>query len=203
MRPPLSERTGVRLSRHGDEKRDAVRLYSTLKRYRVALSGLFALLLVYLSRPTPVSFLIGLPLAILGECIRTWSSGHIRKNKALAMTGPYAYTRNPLYFGNFLIGAGFVSIGNHPAVGLIFLVSFGAVYWSVIRSEEESLLRSFGSEFSDYTRRVPRFFPTLVSKGYLPGRFDWSLVWRHREYQAWIGILAGIGALAFRMFAFE
>ncbi|MBI3812206.1 MAG: isoprenylcysteine carboxylmethyltransferase family protein [Nitrospirae bacterium] len=175
--------------------------FEIVRRYRIVLSGLIGALLIYLSRPTAVSLLAGLPLVMLGEAIRTWSSGHIRKNKELATDGPYAHTRNPLYLGSFGIGLGFVVMGNSLWVLFIFLFAFGLVYWGVIRSEEGYLAQVFGSRFEQYIRTVPCFFPRWRRSPYGAGGFGWALVWKHREYQAWAGIAAGVGILIIKMLA--
>lgn len=173
--------------------------FELVRRHRILLSGAIGVLLIYLSKPTALSVLTGLPIALLGEAIRTWSSGCIRKNKALATDGPYAYTRNPLYLGSFGIGVGFVVMGNSLWVLGIFLIAFGLVYWGVIRSEEGYLVRVFGSRFEDYVRTVPRFIPRWSRSPYGAGGFDWTLVWKHREYQAWAGIAGGVAILLLKV----
>ncbi len=171
-------------------------LIEFLRRHRIALSAGVAVLLVYLARPTPLSIVAGLPLVLAGESIRTWSSGHIRKNKQLATDGPYAYSRNPLYLGSFVLGLGFAVSGNSAWVVGIFLAAFGGMYTSVIQSEERDLARVFGAEFELYRRTVPRFLPRLRRRPYGGGEFDWALVHKHREYQAWFGIAAELALLA-------
>jgi len=176
-----------------------VQFFELIRRYRILLSALIGVLLIYLSRPTGVSLLAGVPLVFMGEAMRTWSSGCIRKNKELATDGPYAYTRNPLYLGSFGIGLGFAVMGNSLGVLAIFLLAFGAIYWGVIRSEEGYLSRSFGPQFQEYLRTVPRFIPRWTRAPYGRGGFDWALVWKHREYQAWAGIAGGVAILIVKM----
>ncbi len=171
-------------------------LSEVLRRYRVPFSVFIGAVLVYLARPSFHSLAIGVPFVVLGEAVRVWSSGHIRKNRVLSMDGPYAYTRNPLYLGSFFIGLGFALMGNTFGVMAIYLTAFPLIYGGVIRSEENDLARVFGAEFVRYVRSVPRFIPRLTRTPQGGGRFDWSLVWKHREYQAWLGILGGIGLMA-------
>src|SRR5437764_11942650 len=78
-----------------------------LQRLRVPLGFLFAIIFIVFARPTVLSLLIGGGFALVGLAIRAWASGHIRKAKLLAVSGPYAYTRNPLYVGSFILGVGF------------------------------------------------------------------------------------------------
>ena len=170
-----------------------------VKQNRVFISAIISAIFFYLSQPILSSILSGLIFVILGEVIRTWSSGNIRKNRELATDGPYAYTRNPLYLGSFFIGLGFVVICNSFSVGLIFLITFSLIYWGVITTEEEDLAETFGVEFVQYTERVPRFFPRASRVPYGSGEFDWKLVLRHREYHTWMGILAAMIILIIKM----
>jgi len=176
-----------------------VNYFEIVRRYRIVLSGLIGMVLIYLSRPTVLSLAAGLPLLLMGEAIRTWSSGYIRKNKELAVDGPYAHTRNPLYLGSFGIGLGFVVMGNSLWVLSLFLAAFALVYWGVIRSEEGYLSQVFGPRFEEYVRTVPRFFPRWTRSPYGTGGFEWALVWKHREYQAWAGIAGGVAILMIKM----
>ena len=178
-----------------EELYETVTLLKIAREYRILLSGLIALVMLYLSRPVLGAILMGLPIVLLGEMIRTWSSGHIKKNKELATDGPYAYTRNPLYLGSSLIGLGFVVMFNSLWDFLIFAFAFSAIYWGVIRSEEEDLTRTFGDDFTRYVQNVPRFIPRFRREPYQWGGFDWPLVWKHREFQAWLGIAGGVAVL--------
>ncbi|MDQ3012472.1 MAG: hypothetical protein M3X11_17405, partial [Acidobacteriota bacterium] len=78
-----------------------------LQRLRVPIGFVTAILFTIFSRPSWLSLVVGIPIALGGALIRAWASGHFRKNKNLAISGPYAYTRNPLYLGSFILGVGF------------------------------------------------------------------------------------------------
>lgn len=145
-----------------------------------------------MATPTPISVISGLPIVILGEAIRTWSSGYIRKNKQLATDGPYAYTRNPLYLGSFLIGFGFIVMARNPYVLISFLMGFAVIYQAVVLLEETKLEMTFGKKYQDYCGHVPRFIPRLRRHPYGAGLFEWSLVQKHREYLAWLGMAGGM-----------
>ena len=165
---------------------------------RVPLSFVIGIGILLLATPTRISMLAGLPFAVLGGALRTWSSGYIRKNRELAISGPYAYTRNPLYVGNFLIGLGFSLMVNRPLLLIIFIVAFFLVYRSLILEEESSLTQRFGEAYLKYKEGVPRFLPRIG--GWIsPGLFEWRLVIRHHEYYAWLGALTGIGWLLWKM----
>ena len=103
----------------------------------------------------------GLSLIVPGLLIRALASGHVRKNEALATSGPYAYTRNPLYLGSLLIGIGFAVAARSWWVGVALVVMFFAIYLPVIRDEEDFLRQKF-PEFEEYARRVPRMFPRIM-----------------------------------------
>lgn len=169
-----------------------------IRQHRVHFGFLVAVCVFVLADPGFSSIVSGLPLVILGESVRTWSSGHIKKNKELATDGPYAYTRNPLYFGSFLMGLGFVVIVSNLYVLFLYLFGFITIYFSVMRSEEADLEKAFGKQFLDYHERVPAFFPRVSRGGYGSGIFDWRLVLKHREYNAWLGIIGGVVILLFK-----
>ena len=177
------------------------RLRYFVSHHRILCSLVLAIGLWLLARPVPASIFAGLPILLIGEGIRTWSSGQIEKNKTLAREGPYALTRNPLYLGNFFLGAGFSVMAGHWAVIAVFLSAFGFIYGATIRSEEETLARLFGAEYETYKKEVPRFFPRVPS-GRIGGRFQWKLVRKHREFNTWLGIAAGIALMAIKPIVF-
>ena len=128
----------------------------------VPLGFLFAVLYFWLARPSWRSLAFGAIGVVLGLLIRALASGHVRKNEALATSGPYAYTRNPLYLGSLLMGLGFAVAARSWWVGVALVVMFVAIYLPVIRDEEAFLRRTF-PEFEEYSRRVPRMLPRVVA----------------------------------------
>jgi protein-S-isoprenylcysteine O-methyltransferase Ste14 len=137
-------------------------------------------------------------VALTGVWIRAISSGHVKKNEELATSGPYAYTRNPLYFGSIVIAAGFALAALRWEITLGLVVLFAAIYVPVIRGEEQYLGRHF-AEYSEYCSRVPRLLPRLFAGDQGRSRFSSELYWKHREYNALLGTLAVIAALAVRL----
>ena len=131
---------------------------------------------------------------IVGLALRGAASGELRKNEQLATTGPYAYTRNPLYLGSLIIAMGFATAARSLWIALAMAVIFIGIYLPVIRAEESYLAKSFPG-FTDYARRVPRFIPTFTRGSRTPSSFSWQLYSKHREYNAILGSLAMIGAL--------
>src|SRR4249919_3718579 len=106
------------------------------RRIREPLGFAFALLYFWLARPSWKSIALGTALIVPGLLVRALASGHVRKNEALATSGPYAYTRNPLYLGSLLIGIGFAVAARSWWVGVALVVMFFAIYMPVIRGEE-------------------------------------------------------------------
>ena len=95
-----------------------------LQRLRVPLGFLFAIIFLIFAKPAPATLLAGAIISIFGILIRAWASGHIRKNQNLAVSGPYAFTRNPLYLGSFLLGVGFSVASGVWWLALIFIILF-------------------------------------------------------------------------------
>lgn len=171
------------------------------RRIRVPLGFAFAVVYVWLARPTKFSILIGAIIALVGLAIRALASGHVQKNEVLATTGPYAYTRNPLYLGSIVMAGGFLVAARNWWIALIALVILFAIYLPVIRSEE-AFLRSRFSEYDEYSRRVPRLFPRIRADQSSAGSFSWHLYWKHREYNAALGVLGMTAILVTKLIWF-
>ena len=169
------------------------------RRIRVPLGFVFAVLYFWLARPTWRFLALGSVLIVAGLLIRALASGHVRKNEALATSGPYAYTRNPLYLGSLLIGIGFAVASRSWWVGALLVVMFFAIYVPVIRGEEKFLRERF-PEFAEYAQRVPRMLPRLAPRsGDDGGRFSMELYLKHREWNALLGSVLLAGALILKM----
>ncbi|HUO17061.1 MAG TPA: isoprenylcysteine carboxylmethyltransferase family protein [Verrucomicrobiae bacterium] len=172
------------------------------RRIRVPLGFAFAILYLWLAHPSWAFIAFGFILILPGLLLRALASGHVRKNEALAVSGPYAYTRNPLYLGSLLMGIGFCVAARSIWIAIVLLAMFFAIYLPVIRSEE-AFLRGTFPEFEDYARAVPRMFPRITS--YRPnadsssGEFSFDLYRKHREYNALLGALAITAALLIKM----
>src|SRR5499427_9160643 len=129
-----------------------------MQRWRVPLGFACAALFRFFVQPTTGTLLIGAAVALPGLLLRAWASGHLRKNEALATTGPYAYTRNPLYLGSFLIGLGFTIAAGQILLVLIFFVMIAGIYLPVMRVESATLADLFGKKYLRYAREVPLLF---------------------------------------------
>ena len=175
------------------------------RRVRVPLGFLFAIAYLWLAHPSATSILAGSAIAAAGLGIRALASGYVRKNEDLATTGPYAYTRNPLYLGSIVIAAGFAVMARSWIVVVALAAMFLAIYLPVIRGEEGFLRERF-PQFAEYERRVPRLIPRL---GELFRRssdsgsgFCKTLYLQHREYNALAGTLAVMALLVIKLAVF-
>lgn len=159
-------------------------------RWRVRLGYLLAVVILWLAHPTPHSILIGAALGLFGLIIRAYAAGYLHKQQVLTVTGPYARTRNPLYFGSsFLaLGAG-VATNSLWATGLL-LGYFALVYTFVMKREALELHQQHGAAFAAYAAAVPLFFPKLSAisahSADAPG-FSWAQYRKNHEYEAAIG----------------
>jgi len=151
-------------------------------RYRVSAGWAVGLLVLLLARPTPLSLLLGLPLAVVGEAIRVWASGHIEKTRRLATGGPYAHSRNPLYVGSLQIALGVGVACASPWVVLAVALYFLAFYPSVMREEAAFLVDKF-PEYAAWAAAVPLFLPRLTPGGPRASRFEWGRVRQNREWR--------------------
>ena len=168
------------------------------RRIRVPLGFLFAAFYLWLARPAWFSLAGGAVIAFAGVALRAVASGHISKNSELTMSGPYAYTRNPLYLGSMIMAAGFAVAALSWWIVLALAVFFAAIYVPVIRSEE-AFLRSRFPEFETYARGVPRLWPCLRSPSAAAGSFSRELYLKHREYNALIGTAVMLLALTAKL----
>ena len=170
-------------------------------RWRVRLGYLLAIVVLWLARPTPRSILIGAALGAVGLWIRAYAAGYLHKQEVLTVTGPYARTRNPLYFGScFLTLGAAVAMNSWWAAGLL-LIYFALVYSLVMRREERELYQKHGEAFTAYASSVPLFFPKLLLAASAPpdaATFSWQQYKKNHEYQAAIGfalLLIGLSAI--------
>jgi protein-S-isoprenylcysteine O-methyltransferase Ste14 len=134
---------------------------SFFMRWRVRLGYPLAIVVLWLSRPTPWSILLGGLVGVPGLFLRAYAAGFLRKHEALTIAGPYAYTRNPLYLGSAILtlGAGIATRSWFSAV--ILLIYFAIFYSIVMHREERELRMRHGAAFEGYARAVPLFLPAL------------------------------------------
>jgi len=170
-----------------------VSLTESLARRRVALGFLAAVAVLLLARPTPLSWWIGLVVAGVGEAIRIWAAGHLEKGREITRSGPYRWSRHPLYVGSSVIAVGIVIASRSVPVAIVTAFYMGATITAAIRTEETFLTERFGDGYDRY--RESRAEP-------MPRRFSIARAMRNREYRAVAGLAAGFALLALRMIGY-
>jgi protein-S-isoprenylcysteine O-methyltransferase Ste14 len=167
-------------------------------RWRVRLGYLLAGVLLLLARPTSISIFVGGLVGAIGLAIRAYAAGYLHKQETLTITGPYAYTRNPLYFGSSILAAGAAIALRSWWAAALLLIYFALVYRLVMRREEIELRQKHGAAFDAYAARVPLFFPRLHSSKPIDATkvgFTWQQFRNNHEYQATLGFLCLMLAL--------
>lgn len=155
---------------------------SLLARLRVPLGFAAAAVAFFLARPSWTSWRVGLGVALVGEIVRLWASGHIEKGREITRSGPYRFVRHPLYLGSALLGLGFIVAANDTAVAVLTLLYLGLTLTAAARSEEAHLDEKFEGAYSDY--RAGTMSPT-------DRPYSWRRAIANREYQA-VGGLAAV-----------
>lgn len=173
------------------------------RRARVPLGFVVAAIFLMFARPSVHSLAWSLLLVLPGIWLRGYAAGYVKKNAELTRTGPYAYTRNPLYLGSMGIAFGFAVASGRWWLGVVLAVMFLAIYVPTILSEETYLRETFQG-FAEYAQCVPRLLPRLTAARFDgvdtgAGRFDAERYRHHREYNAGMGAVAIYAALALRM----
>ena len=161
-----------------------------IARLRVPLGFVFGAIVLWLARPTPRSLAAGAAIAITGEIIRIWAAGHLEKGREVTSSGPYAFTRHPLYFGSTLIGTGLAVGAASVAVALIVALYLAMTLTAAIRTEEAHLTEKFGAAYPDY--RAGRMSVRRA--------FSVERAMRNREYRAAIGVLVVLAFLGMKVY---
>jgi protein-S-isoprenylcysteine O-methyltransferase Ste14 len=167
-------------------------------RWRVRLGYPLAAAVLWFSRPSPRSIVLGGLVGAFGLLIRAYAAGYLHKQEFLTVTGPYAYTRNPLYLGSVVLSFG-AAIAMRSWVSAAILLFYFAVFYSmVMRREEKELFAHHGAAFEQYARAVPLFIPRLrpakLSRE-SSGAFSLAQYRKNHEWQAAVGFLLLLGAL--------
>jgi protein-S-isoprenylcysteine O-methyltransferase Ste14 len=168
------------------------------RRIRVPLGFIFAIVFVWMAKPTRTSLIAGALVLIPGLILRALASGHVQKDKQLTTSGPYAYTRNPLYLGSLIMAAGFALAARSWWIVALMLLMFAVIYVPVIAGEERYLRHTFPG-YADYARRVPRMLARLTPYGGEQSVYSSARYWKHREYQATIGCTVVLTVLIIKL----
>ena len=161
-----------------------------LVRRRVTLGFVVAAAALLLARPTWTSWSAGLVIASLGEGFRVWAAGHLQKSREVTRSGPYRWTRHPLYVGSGIIALGVVVASRSALVALLGAAYIGITIPMAIRAEEAYLQRTFGPTYDLYRRDEA---PPMLR------RFSLAHAWRNREYRALVGLAGGFAILAAKL----
>ena len=169
-----------------------MKITHTLARRRVALGFVTALATIVLAHPTWTTWRAGLVVALAGEAVRLWAAGHLEKSREVTRSGPYRWTRHPLYAGSTIIAIGIVIASRSAIVAALALVYMAATLTAAIRTEEAFLRVAFGDTYDRYraSRAQPMMRPFSIARAM-----------RNREYRAAAGLLAGFALLALKLAA--
>lgn len=165
-------------------------LTNTVARLRVPLGFVCGIVALALADPTRTTLLAGAAIAAAGEALRIWAAGHLEKSREVTTSGPYRFTRHPLYVGSTIMAIGFVIAANSLAVAILALAYFAVAYTAAIRREEAFLTATFGDAYPDY------------KAGRLGGaarQFSVDRAMRNREYRAAAGLAVALGILAVKL----
>lgn len=158
-----------------------------IARLRVPFGFISAVAVLWLAHPTSRSLAVGTIIAAVGEALRVWAAGHLEKGREVTVSGPYAFTRHPLYVGSTIIGIGLV-VGSASVVVGVLIFSYLAITLSAaIRTEEAHLTEKFGAAYPEYR----------AGRGATGRReFSFARAMRNREYRAIAGLVIAVAVLA-------
>jgi protein-S-isoprenylcysteine O-methyltransferase Ste14 len=164
-----------------------------IARFRVTIGFVAGVVVLWLAEPTWRTLAIGGLVALLGEAVRIWAAGHLEKGREVTTSGPYAFTRHPLYVGSSIIGGGLAIASASAIVAVLVLAYLAVTLTAAIRTEESHLTEKFGDAYPDYRA------------GRVPGesrQFSLARAMRNREYRAVVGLLVALTLLATKTFYF-
>jgi protein-S-isoprenylcysteine O-methyltransferase Ste14 len=170
-----------------------VGLMHWLARRRVALGLLVAVITLLLARPTWMTWRTGLVIAAVGEAVRVWAAGHLEKSREVTRSGPYRWTRHPLYVGSTIMALGIVIASRSVIVAALAAVYMMATLTAAIRTEEAFLKRAFGDAYDRYRDARAET---------MQRRFSLARAMRNREYRAAAGLAAGFALLALKVIGY-
>ncbi len=162
-----------------------------LARRRVALGFVFGVGVVWLAQPAWRSLALGAAVALVGQAVRLWAAGHLEKSREVTSSGPYRFTRHPLYVGSSIMALGVALGARSVVVALLVLIYMATTITAAIRSEEAFLRERFGDAYDAYaeSRGAP-----------VARRFSWARAWRNKEYRSVTGLVLFLAVLALRAF---
>ena len=159
-------------------------------RLRVSIGFVSSIFVLWLAQPTARSLAVGAVVAAIGEAIRVWAAGHLEKGREVTTSGPYAFTRHPLYLGSVLIGIGLAVASASAAVAVLVLAYLAITLTAAIRTEEAHLTEKFGVAYPAYR---------AGQGGGEVRRFSAARAIRNREYRAVLGLLLVMAVLCIKL----
>jgi protein-S-isoprenylcysteine O-methyltransferase Ste14 len=175
--------------RHRGDSTPSGSLLRFLARRRVVIGFIAGVAAIWLSQPTRQTLLIGTIVAVLGETIRIWAAGHLEKGREVTMSGPYRFTRHPLYLGSTIIGVGLAVASSSVIVAMLVALYLTVTLGAAIATEEAHLTEKFGAAYPAYR------------DGRATGerrRFSAARAMKNREYRAVIGLLTVLALLSLK-----
>jgi hypothetical protein len=161
-----------------------------LARWRVPLGFVSAVVVLWFARPTWRSLVTGGGIALVGQAVRVWAAGHLEKSREVTSSGPYRFTRHPLYVGSAIMGAGLAVAAAQAGLAALIAAYLVTTFAIAIRAEETFLASRFGGDYEAY--RAGR-----LTNG---RRFSWKRALRtNREYRAVAGLVALFALLALKV----
>jgi protein-S-isoprenylcysteine O-methyltransferase Ste14 len=157
----------------------------------VPLGYVLGILAFWITDPTLPSVAIGGAVAFAGEALRIWAAGHLEKGREVTTSGPYAFSRHPLYVGSSLLGAGFAIASNSLIVAAMVTAYLVTTITAAVRAEEAHLTDKFGERYPAYRQGAAA--PA-------PRRFSLARAMRNREYRALAGVLATFALLTAKIY---
>jgi phospholipid methyltransferase len=165
------------------------RIVQLISRRRVTAGFILGALVLWLADPTPRLLAIGGAIASAGEAVRLWAAGHLEKGREVTTSGPYAFTRHPLYLGSSIIGAGMAVASGSAAIASIIVVFLALTFGAAIWTEEAHLTKKFGHAYPAYRDgQTPS-----AARG-----FSLRRAMRNREYRAIAGLAVVLAVLAWK-----
>jgi protein-S-isoprenylcysteine O-methyltransferase Ste14 len=159
-------------------------------RYRVRLGFVAAAVGLWLATPSWRTLATGGAIALVGEAIRVWAAGHLEKSREVTASGPYRFTRHPLYLGSAIVGVGFAVAAGSAVVAAIVGLYLAVTLTSAVRSEERHLTDKFGGAYPAYRDgRAPE----------MRRRFSLARALANREHRALAGLVAALALLAWKV----
>ena len=166
------------------------------ERYRAFIGIVSLFIVLFFAKPDAKSIAIGFFFIMLGTFFRAWASGFINKNSELATNGPYALSRNPLYFGSFILGVGIAIAANNIYSYIIIAIYYIVFFPALMVMERNRMRKIFGPKYDTWSKGLNTFFPSIKKISFKG--FNVSYYMKNKEYKVIYFSLFIVIALIFR-----